>query len=134
MKLWLARRGRALIPTDQSSEAAVMKMEDGECAVFEIVRPRSVNWHRMYFAICASIGRNQDPPRDEDSIDHELRVLAGHYDTLFVGEHEVRVPKRIAFHKLSGDQWSELWPAMEQAICEHYGEEYLGESRKTGTW
>jgi hypothetical protein len=138
VKLWLAKVRRddkvGLIPTDDESRAALGRMGDGECAEVELIRPRSLQWHRMYFGICRIIGQNQDPTRGEDSIDAELRVLAGHYDVLWVDGHEVRVPRRIAFAKLSGDQWAELWPSLEMAIREKYGEEYLRESARTGTW
>lgn len=183
MKLWLAKVRRddkvGLVPTDDESRAALGRMADGECVEVEITRPRSLPWHKMYFGICREIGKNQDPVRDEASIDYELRIRAGHFDVLIVGKdefleriakaldaavsairenilgleklatliegladalheraekHEVRVPKRIAFAKLTGDQWSELWPSIELAIRETFGEEYLRESQRTGTW
>lgn len=129
MKLWLAqvRRGDkvGLIPTDDLSRAVLGRMGDGECAQVELVRPRSVQWHRMYFGICREIGENQDPQRDEDSIDAELRIRAGHYEVVEIDGHECKFPKRIAFHKLSADEWSELWKSLEFAIREHFGNEYL---------
>lgn len=131
MKLWFAKVSRdgkvGLIPTDELARGILNRMGDGECAEVEIVRPRSVPWHKMYFGICRDIGFNQDPQRTEDSIDQELRVRAGHYDVIFVDGHEVRVPKRIAFAKLSADEWAELWPSLELAIREHYGDEYIHE-------
>jgi len=138
VKLWFAKVSRenkiGLIPTDDHSRAAIARLGDGECVEVEIVRPRSLQWHRMYFGICRTIGENQDPARDESSIDHELRVRAGHYDVMWVDGHECRVPKRIAFAKLSGREWEELWPSLDLAIREHFGDEYIGESQKTGTW
>lgn len=138
MKLWLARFTRGaiigLIPTDDESRRAINRLGDGECVEVEVVRPRSVPWNRMYFGICREIGKNQDPMRDESSIDHELRVRAGHFDVLWVDGHECRVPKRIAFARLTPDEWAELWPSLELAIREHFGDEYLGESQRTGTW
>lgn len=131
MRLWLAKvhRGQrvGLIATDEITQKIIANMSDGECAVFEMVRPRSVQWHRMYFGICRDIGMNQDPPRAEDSIDAELRVRAGHFDVIFVDGHEVRLPKRIAFAKLGGDEWSALWPSLELAIREKFGETYIQE-------
>jgi hypothetical protein len=133
MKLWFAKARRGdkvgLIPTDDKARAILSKMGDGECAEVELIRPRSVPWHRMYFGICSEIGENQDPRRTEDSIDQELRVRAGHFDVLWIDGHEVRVPRRIAFAKLSADEWSELWPSLELAIREHFGEEYIREQR-----
>ena len=78
------------------------------------------------FGICRTIGENQDPQRSESSIDAELRIRAGHFDVLFIDGHECRVPRRIAFAQLSADEWAELWPSLELAICEHFGQEYLG--------
>lgn len=131
MKIWLAKVERAgkvgLIPTDDDSRAILNRLGAGECAQFEIVRPRSVPWHRMYFGILREIGRNQDPQRDEGSIDYELRILAGHYEVMYIDGHEVRCPKRIAFAKLTHDEWVELWPSLELAIRERFGEGYLQE-------
>ncbi len=134
MKIWLAKKGRGFLPTDEESVRVHARFGDGEIAEFEVVRPRSLQWHRMYFGICREIGKNQEPMRDEASIDAELRVRAGHYDVLWIDGHECRVPKRIAFARLSGDEWAELWPSLDLAIREHFGEEYLGESQRTGTW
>ena len=138
MKLWLAKVERndkiGLIPTDDHSRAALAKLGHGECVEVELTRPRSLQWHRMYFGICRLIGENQDPRRDEGSIDHELRVRAGHYDVFWVDGHECRVPKRIAFARLTGDEWAELWPSLELAIREHFGEGYILEPARTGTW
>jgi hypothetical protein len=130
-KLWLARRGKVLIPTDQQSERFIRKMEPGECAVFEASRPRSVQWNRMYWALCRSIGENQDPPRDESSIDLELRIRAGHFEIFLMDGHEIRVPKTIRFAEMDADAWAELWPSIEQAITDRFGAEYIQESRWT---
>ena len=137
MKLWLAKVSRGdrigLVPTDDLSQSVIARLGDGECAQFSIVRPRSLPWHRMYFGICREIGRNQDPQRDESSIDMELRVRAGHYEPMFLFDaqhpngYEVRIPKRIAFDKLTHDEWVELWPSFELAIREHFGDEYIRE-------
>lgn len=134
MKGWLAKKGRGFLPADEATTRAHARMNDGECALFEIILPRSVPWNRMYFGICRAIGENQEPPRDESSIDHELRVRAGHFDVLWVDGHECRVPKRIAFAKLTASEWEELWPSLDLAIREHFGDEYIGESQRTGTW
>lgn len=128
MRVYLAKHGNCLVGTDDESGTLIRRMGDGEIAVFDVLRPRSVQWHRMYYGICRSIGDNQDPPRDEDSIDNELRVRAGHFDVFFIGKSEIRVPKRIAFAKMGADEWAKLWMSLEVAIRETFGDEYLMES------
>lgn len=121
MSVWFARRGNQLIATDELSLRAITRLEQGECQMFKPIRVRSGKWHRLYFGLCRVIGQNQDPPRDPESIDAELRIRAGHFDVLNVDGHEVRVPKRIAFSELSADEWEALWPSLDQAMREHFG-------------
>lgn len=124
MKLFLARRGKGWVPTDDEGLAVLNRMGQGEVAMFEIVRPRSVQWNKLYHAICSEIGRNQDPERDEQSIDYELRIRAGHFEVMFVDGKEIRVAKRIAFSHMSHDEWVRLWPSIDLAIRERFGEEF----------
>ena len=116
-----------LIPADDAARSLLERMADHECAEFSIVRPRSSAWHRLYFALCRMIGDNQDPPRDESSIDMELRILGGHYEVMHVEGHEVRVPKRIAFDRMDGDEWAEYFRKVEQAIVVRFGDSYIAE-------
>ncbi len=125
MSAWFHKKGMALYPSDEEASKGLLRMGDGECLLVTVVRPRSAPWHRKYMAICQSIGENQDPPRDKDSIDLELRIRAGHFDVLLVEGHEIRVPKRLAFAKLSAADWENLWPSIEQAICRDFGPQYL---------
>lgn len=133
MPAWFYMKGDCLVPADADALRGVRKMGEGECVEVSIVRPRSLKWHRMYKAICAEIGKNQDPRRDGDSIDYELRILAGHFDVLPVDGHEgieIRTPKRIAFAKLSAEKWAELWPSLELAIRTKWGEGYITEGNR----
>lgn len=138
MRLWFAKVARdgkvGLIPTDEEGRRALNRMGNGECIEIDLRRSRSYQWHKMYMGICREIGKNQDPPRSESSIDYELRIRAGHFDAMEIDGHDCRFPKRIAFEHLSADEWAELWPSLEQAICDKYGSEYIGELARTGTW
>lgn len=121
MRGWFAKVGDRLAPADSTAAEIVRKMQAGEALMMSVTKVRSLQWHRLYFGCCRAIGENCDPPRNEDSIDAELRIRAGHYDVIFVDGHEVRVPKRIAFDKLTADQWAALWPSLDQAMQEGFG-------------
>ncbi|MGH9644409.1 MAG: hypothetical protein ACRD3Q_18560 [Terriglobales bacterium] len=128
MSVELARRGNYLVAADEDAANVIKRMGHGEIALFNPLKVRSILWHRMYFGICREIGKNQDPQRDEHSIDMELRFRAGHKEMVgMLGDKELWVPKRIAFDKLSADAWAELWPSLELAIREHFGEGYVTE-------
>jgi hypothetical protein len=121
MKTWWARLGDELIPACEESTKLLRRLAPGEGLQLNAIRVRSLDWHKMYFACCREIGRNRDPQRDEDSIDGELRIRAGHYEVIFVDGHEVRYPKRIAFDKLTADQWAQLWPSLDAAMLDGFG-------------
>lgn len=127
VKAIIAKHGRGFLAADERGEALHKRMEAGECVIVKVIRPRSLPWHKMYFGVCSDIGENQDPPRSEDSIDGEVRVLAGHFDAIPYPGFEIRVPRRIAFDQLTADEWAELWPSLEQAIRERFGDEYIWE-------
>jgi hypothetical protein len=134
MRLWMAKVSRGervrLVPTDEDSRDALRRIGDGECISVELLRSRSVRWNKMFWAVCREIGLNQDPQRTEKSICNELKIRAGHYEVLPVEGLpgvEVRMPKSIAFDNLTADEWEELWPSLELAIRERFGDGYLSE-------
>jgi hypothetical protein len=134
MKFWLAKVQRdnkiGLIATDDQGRAYLQKLANGECIQADLVRPRSLPMHKRFFAILNDIGDNQDPPRDVEDILDELKVLAGHYSSMYIhdpktGEmFEVRRPKSIAFHRLDHDEWMKIYPSLEQAGIERFGMSY----------
>ncbi len=125
-----SRNGRhGLVAADHETSEAISKMGDGEMLLLRPIKVRNLRWHRLYFALCREIGQNQDPVRDESSIDYELRILGGHYDVMHARKgntlYEVRTPKRIAFDKLTAQQWEALWPSLELAGRERFGNEFF---------
>lgn len=125
--MYLTRTNDCLAAACDASARFIHRLVAGEAVSVRASKVRSLQWHRMYFATCRAIGENQDPPRDAGSIDMELRVLAGHYTVLPLHGHpvEVRMPKRIAFDKLTAEEWSALWPSLESAIVTRFGAEYV---------
>ena len=129
MSAFFHKRGMALHPSDEASLKGLMRMGDGECVLVSVVRPRCANELRRYYAICTAIGENQDPPRDKDSIDHELRIRSGHYEVMMIEGFEIRSAKRLAFDKMSQEQWEAYWEKVEAVICQRFGPEYLVHER-----
>lgn len=126
MNILLAAHGKGFLPADEYAESLRKRMTAGEVMMFKVLKPRSLPMHRMYFGICRSIADNQDPQRDESSIDMELRFRAGHKELIgMYGGEELWIPKRIAFDKLSHDEWMALWPSLELAIRQTFGNEYI---------
>lgn len=125
----VSRNGRiGLVPCDQESTEELDRLGDGEAAMFSMKRPRCLPAFRWWWATCAEIGRNQDPQRDRESICAELKVLAGHFIVVpleGVDGVQIRMPKSIAFDKLTEEQWRDLLPSLELAGRERFGNTYF---------
>lgn len=117
------KKGDGLFPADDDVRTKVARMGDGELLLVTIERARCPVLFRKYHAMCQRIAENNG--RDKDSIDYEIRILAGHYDVLPGDGFEIRTPKRIAFAKLSQEQWEDYFQRAELAIAERWGAEYL---------
>lgn len=123
MSAWFYKKGGGLFPADDDVKAKVDRMGEGEMLLVTVERARCPVLFRKYHAMCQRIAENNG--RDKESIDYELRILAGHYDVMHVEGFEVRTPKRIAFAKLTQEQWEEYFQRAELAIAEKWGSEYL---------
>ena len=126
-RLYLAKTANGFAPASDDAARWHARLGDGEGVEVKALKIRSLQWHRMYFSICRTIGLNQDPQRDEDSIDAEVRILAGHYNVVPLDGHpvEIRMPKRIAFDKLDANEWAALWPSLELGIVTRFGTQYV---------
>lgn len=136
-RIYLAKvtknRAAGLIPADDDARDELRKIGDGEIVCCKVIRPRSLPQFRRWWAICQTIGENQEPARDKDSICNEIKILAGHYDVLAIEGaegYQVRTPKSISFEKLTEDQWEALLPGLEGAGRARFGNEYF----EYGNW
>lgn len=120
-KQWLVRHGMTLIPADDKAAKAIKRLGEGELVQMMMERSRSPQWHRWFMGGCAAIAQNSDEPLTTHAIKEALKLFAGHVDLVQSKTGEVfKVPRSIAFDKLTPDEWSELWPSLDSAAREHF--------------
>lgn len=84
----MARVGRRLVPTDRDSEEAIERVPLNEIVAVEIVRPRSTQNHKHFFAGIAAAARGwpegqpPHPEGDAERLRAWLLVRAGFADTI----------------------------------------------------
>ena len=120
--MWFKKSISGLMPVEEPSEKWLSRIPDGEEIMITQYRVRSGPWHRWYFGACREIGKQQEPERSEWVIDHAIRFWSGHVEV--AKDHSGRVlevAKRIAFDKLTPDQWATLWPQFEKTMIERFG-------------
>lgn len=119
---WFHIQNALLAPNDETSAKWLSRKEEGEMVLMKPIGVRSGDWHRWYFGSCRAIGIQQEPERSEWTIDYSLRFWSGHVEE--TRDHNGRVlevAKRIAFDKLSPEEWATIWPSLEKTMIERYG-------------
>lgn len=120
-KQWLHRHGLALLPADDKATKAIKRLGEGELVQMMMERSRSPVWHRWFMGGCAAIAENSDEPMTTHTAKEALKLFAGHVDLVQSKTGEVyKVPRSIAFEKLTPDEWAELFPSLDQAARDHF--------------
>lgn len=120
-KQLFARHGMALVPADDKAVKAIKRLAAGECVTLMMERSRSPQWHRWFMGGCASIAENSDEPLTTHAVKEALKLFAGHVELVQSKSGEVfKVPRSIAFEKLTQDEWATIWPALDQAARDHF--------------
>lgn len=121
MKQWFHRHGNALFPADDKAVKALKRLVEGEAVMLAMERSRSPDWHRWFMGGCAAIGQNRDEPLTTHAVKEALKLFAGHVDVVTDAKGEVwKIPRSIAFEKLTPDEWSELWPSIDEAARDRF--------------
>lgn len=118
-EMYLTRTMRGFEPDDDDARRSLGRIPVGTTVRCEIVKPRSVTQLRRYWAMCALVAENHAELHTREQVDQALRLLTGHVDLVQVGEHTLRLPRRIAFAKLSQDEWEQYLSRAKDAVCEH---------------
>ena len=118
-EMYLRRTLQGFAPDDDDAARSVKRIPLGTTVRCEIVKPRSVQQLRMYWAMCSLVAMNHAELQTREQVDQALRLLTGHVDLVKVGDQVLQLPRRIAFSKLSQDEWAEYLSRAKDAVCEH---------------
>lgn len=118
--LFFKRRGRTLVPMDEGALGALSKLAEGELVRLTIHRPRSVGQMRLYWTMCGLVAANHEQLKDAESVHQTIKLLAGWTDKVAIrstGEL-VQVPRSIAFHSMTPDQWDGFFREAKRVVLE----------------
>ena len=107
----------ALYPVDASGEAIMRSIKQGEIVEISLRRPRNVQHHRLFWALMTLVWENienTEYPTVEDLVTR-VKIETGHRHRIeFEGGLVAFVPKSIAFHNMSQDEFS----AFFERVCD----------------
>jgi hypothetical protein len=118
-EFYLRRTLTGFAPDCAEAQVAMKRIPVGTTVRCEITRPRSVQQLRYYFAMCQLISVNHQELQTREQVDQALRLLTGHVDLVQVGDRTLQLPRRIAFSKLSQDEWQAYLMRAKDAVLQH---------------
>jgi hypothetical protein len=66
--------------------------------------------------MCALVAMNHAQLETREMVDQALRILTGHVDLVTIGNQTVKIPRRLAFAKLSQDEWQAYLMRAKDAV------------------
>lgn len=120
MELWLTRTLAGFAPdNDADTQRRMKRIALGTTVQVELRQPRSVKELRYYWQLCSLVAMNHATFQTSTQVDQALRILTGHCDVFTLDGRTVEVPRRIAFHKLSQDEWRAYLMRAKDAVLQH---------------
>jgi len=123
--VYLRRSALGLVADDDDARNALRKLKLGDVVRAEIVKPRSVRYHRRFFGMLNTVWQACGDWKSVDELLVELKFRTGLVDRQKVidrqtGEElaEIITPQSIAFHAMSEDDFREFVERAIRVICD----------------
>jgi len=118
MLLQLLRTKDGLVPVDDASVKAVLKVKEGYEIFAEYKPRRNMKFHKKYFALLNAVILNQEHYKSVDNLHEAIKFKGGFYETIIpLDGHPFIKTKSIAFDKMDGQEFDEFYSvALDEAI------------------
>jgi hypothetical protein len=115
-EMYLRRTLQGFAPDDDDARESCKRIPVNTVVRCDITRPRSLPQLRYYWAMCALVAMNHAQLETREMVDQALRILTGHVDLVTIGNQTVKIPRRLAFAKLSQDEWQAYLMRAKDAV------------------
>lgn len=116
-KILLKRTIHGLHPDNELATDKLRTIAIGDVVQCQITKPRSLPWHRRYFALVGIIADNTTYTAEEVHILLKLRCGCCKLIKERNGK-EFWVPDSIAFDRMDGTDWAVYWKRVEDYVCQ----------------
>lgn len=125
MEIWLHRTIHGFAAHDDAAREYLRKVKLGDVVKCEIIRPRSVKYHRRFFAMLTTVHQTCGDWPDVEALLRELKFRAGLVDVQRVVDRQtgeelatLQIPRSIAFHAMDDDEFRAFVERCIRIICE----------------
>jgi len=112
-----------LRPVDSAGEEAMSRIKNGSLVQIEVKQPRSLQHHRLYWALVSLVWDNIDHARypSIEDLHGAIKIAAGIRTRIELPNGEVGfMPGSIAFHKMSQDEFNSFYNTVSDLISKHF--------------
>lgn len=102
---------QCLVPACKDAEEWLAKTKLRQGVLIDPRRPRNINHHRKLFALLNLAVENwpYDDPISTDALLGVLKISAGHFEAVQTKDGISKIPKSIAFERMSQDEFDPFY-------------------------
>lgn len=119
MKVFMVRTMNGLLPDDERATEALRGIKIGQTVAVEVTRPRNIQHHRLYWAMCSKIANAIDA--EPENISDVLKLRTGHFVVVQTKTGPVHLPRSISFAKMDQPAFREFF----ERCCKVISTEWL---------
>lgn len=106
-KAFFRRTLAGLAPDDERAQDALRGVAIGAVVAVEVTRPRNLQHHRLYWALCTKIANAIDVT--PENVSDVLKLRTGHFETVQTKSGPVHLPRSISFAKMDQAEFREYF-------------------------
>lgn len=107
-----------LQPADDSAREMLAGVPIGKMVTARVSRPRNLQHHRLYWALCSAIASSIGAQRE--NVSDVLKIRTGHVTIVQTKSERYRLPRSISFAKMSQDEFNTFFAECTRVICEEF--------------
>ena len=110
----MVRTINGLLPDDERATEALRGIKIGQTVAVEVTRPRNIQHHRLYWAMCTKIGNALDVA--PENISDVLKLRTGHFVVVHTKTGPVHLPRSISFAAMDQAAFREFFERCAKVI------------------
>jgi hypothetical protein len=112
------RQVNSLTPADECAREALTGIPIGSQVSVEVSRPRNIQHHRKYWALCSAIAKSIGA--QPENVSDVLKLRSGHFVVVQTLKERIQLPRSIAFHKMDQAAFNKFFEECAQVICSEF--------------
>lgn len=107
-----------LRPADDAGAEVLQGLKVGAYVYVAVTRPRNIQHHRLYWALCSHIA--EAIGADRENVSDVIKLRTGHCTIVQTKTERVRLPRSISFAKMDQAEFRLFFERCVKVVCEEF--------------